>query len=100
MKITVELASDEEALLLARTRSQGVEPAAYIHRVIRQDLERGERHEKNRAAIALLQKWMKEELPEAEGAEAAQNWEESMKSLDEHRLSWRALFQPVTDESA
>lgn len=94
MTITLELAPEEEALLTSRTRLQGIEPVAYIQRIIKNDLESARRHEKNQAAIALLQGWMEEELPEAEGAETVQGWEESMKSLDEHRLSSRPLFPP------
>lgn len=96
MTITLELAPDEEAILTAQTRLQGVEPVDYIHRIVRHDLERAQRQEKKAAAIALLQGWMDEELPEAEGAEAVQSWEESMKSLDENRLSSRLLF-PARD---
>ncbi len=92
MTITLELAPEEEALLVSRTRSQGVEPVAYIQRIIKNDLENAQRHEKNQAAIALLQGWMEEELPESESIQAVQSWEESMKSLDEHRWSSRPLF--------
>lgn len=81
MRIILEFTSDEEALLLSLCQLQGIEPAGYIYRVIRQDLERGAREEKNQAAIALLQKWIDEELPEFESAEAIASWEESMKSL-------------------
>lgn len=92
MTITLELAPDEEALLISRTQSQGVEPVAYIHRIVKNDLEGARRRQKNQAAIALLQGWMEEELSEFESAEAVQSWEESMKSLDEDRLSSRSLF--------
>lgn len=92
MTIILELAPEEEALLMSRTRSQGVEPVAYIQRIVKNDLEVARRHEKNQAAIALLQSWMDEELSGDESAQAVQNWEESMKSLDDHRLSSRPLF--------
>lgn len=92
MTITLEFAPEEEALLISRTRSQGVEPVAYIRRIVKNDLEAARRHEKNQAAIALLQGWMEEELPAEESAQLVQGWEESMKSLDEHRLSSRVLF--------
>lgn len=81
MTITLQLTPDEAALLVFLCQSQGIEPAAYIHRVIRQDLEGGQRHGRKQAAIALLQSWMDEELPEVQSAEAIVSWEESMKSL-------------------
>lgn len=76
MTITLELKPDEEAFLLALCQSQGIEPAAYVHRVIRQSLDRDRRHEKNQAAIALLKEWMDEELPEAESDQEIASWEE------------------------
>ncbi len=80
--LKTDFTSDEEALLSSLCQSQGTEPAAYIRSVIRQELGCGQRQEKNHAAIALLQGWMDEEMPEAESAEAITSWEESMKSLE------------------
>ncbi len=91
MTITLELAPPEAALLEARTRSQGEQPAEYVRRVVLDDLGR-EMPEKNRAASALLQEWLDEEVPENESAEAVRNWEENMKSLDQNRMSARPLF--------
>lgn len=92
MTVMLELAPEEEAMLVSRARLQGVAPEDYVRRAVFSELERERQREKNQAAITLLQGWLEEELPDSESEAAVKSWEASMKALDEDRLSSRKLF--------
>ncbi len=55
------------------------------------EAEMAAQREKNKPLTALLESWLREDVDEDE-PEHVQSWEQTMKSLNENRLSWRPLF--------
>ena len=91
MVIQLELAPEEEAALKARAEAEGVDLPTVLHRLIREVGEAPDRPvltEKQKAAIALFQSWLRER--ETLSDEELDRNDQEFEELKANMNRWRA----------
>ena len=103
MSLVIELAPEEEAQIEERAQSLGISVADFARNSLLEKPLDGEEAKRLRA-IATLRQWREEDrahwdaMSETEKQAAQQEWEETMRDMDEWRFG-RKLFPELAQKS-
>ena len=86
MTITIDLPPEDERKLASRAAARGLDIAAYVHHLVRQDLDASPPRP-NQASLRLLAQWAREDKTDdpAELERRRLEWEELKRNLNRNR---------------